>query len=175
MTSTNDTTILAMITRYPDMSDDEADTYLDKLEHEESVNVGYALLGRIRIEDLPEDQKRTAMEIRRWSDDRTRRTRNEQTRARENGEITPFAQKLLEQHERGLINDQFLIMYGVSGELPDRTAYYRLSDEEKVALWEDRMRRKLGPNWRDRLDRLPNFLCRHFTEAKTIDWIREGF
>ena len=37
--STNDTTILSMLSRYPDMPEDEADGYISKIEHEENIEL----------------------------------------------------------------------------------------------------------------------------------------
>ena len=52
MTSTIDTTILTMLSRYPDIPRSEADEYINQIEHEENIPLCHAVIGRIDPEEL---------------------------------------------------------------------------------------------------------------------------
>lgn len=183
MISANDSTILAMLSRYPDMPAEEANEYISKIEHEENVPICRAVLGMIGKEDLEEDARNTFEEFQRWSQDRTRRTRNEQWNARKRRQETRTALTLTKLHERGVITDQTLLMYGISGELPERHMYMAMSPEEKERLWSERMESRFGPNWLSRFDQngdtpLPIFRGRTWgrhTERTEVNWRLEGF
>ncbi|MGD9713507.1 MAG: hypothetical protein AB7V46_15790 [Thermomicrobiales bacterium] len=172
--SVHDTTILAMLSRYPDMPEAEADGYIDKIEHEENVPICKAILGRMDKEELEPDARNTYDEFRRWADDRTRRARNEEWSSRRRQKESKLARNLTRLHEKGLITDQVLLMYGVSGDLPERNAYMALSQEEKEALWSERMEARFGPNWRTTFTSLPTFLQRRI-ESVGVNWLKEGF
>ena len=172
--STNDTTILAMLSRFPNMPSAEADIYISKLEHEDNKPLCLAVLGRLPPEELDEDARRTYMEFQRWSGDRTRRTRNEQVHARENNQSTRLAEKLKRLHAEGKIPEEMLLLYGISGPLPERSTYSALTEAEKQAMWEERMERNLGRNWRRRFSTLPTLL-KHAVEKTRHNWKLEGF
>lgn len=174
MISTNDTTIIAMLSRYPGMSAEEADTYISRIEHEENVPVCLALLGRVELEELSVDARRTFMEFKRWSDDKTKRISQEEIAARSSYKETRRAAKMLQMHEKGLINDQMLILFGISGELPLHQVYAAMTEDEKIGLWESRMQQRFGDSWRSRVRSVPSFMCRT-TEVRGCNWIREGF
>jgi len=171
--STNDTTILAMLSRFPDISPEEADEHISKIEFEENVAVCHAVIGRISPDELSGDARQTYNEFHRWSMDRTRRFRNEQLTARQQGKRTRESIRLTQLHQRGLVSDEFMLLYGIQGELPERNLYYRLSDEEKQAIFAERMENRFGPNWRRRFRNLPAFL-KEIDNAK-INWLEEGF
>lgn len=178
MISANDTTILAMLSRYPDMAKEEADEYISKIEHEENIPICHAVIGRISKEQLNEESQKVFEEFYSWSNRRTQRIREEQINARRRQQETQLSLQLNKMHEQGLINDQVLMLYGISGNLPDRTIYMEMSVEEKRALWEDRVETRLGPNWRRRFNDLGNifnFLGRKKIEYNKINWPEEGF
>lgn len=176
MISANDTTILAMLSRYPDMPAEEANRYIDKIEHEENIPICHAVLGRISKEELSEDAKLTFEEFSLWSERRTRRVREEQWTARRRQKETNLALKMNLLHQRGIINDETLLLYGISGELPERGMYMSLTQEEKQAIWEERMENRFGPNWRNRFS---NLRVRIFDfnkkEYNKINWNKDGF
>lgn len=178
MTSANDTTILAVLSRYPNMPAEEADSYIAKIEHEENIPVCHAILGRIPEHSLDEDAGRTFTEFQRWSQDRTRRFRNEQWSARRRQKETRTALRMTELHERGVIDDATMLMYGISGEMPERGMYMAMSPEEKERMWRDRMEARFGPNWLQRFSNrnlpLPLFMQRRF-EHVPVNWLKEGF
>lgn len=168
----NDTTILAMLSRHPDIPREEQDEYISKIQHEENVPLCLAVLGRVPREDLTPSARQTFDEFSRWSSDRTRRMKNEQMTDRYRRRENRTAIKMSQLHERGIISDQVLMLYGISGDLPERHVYSQLTIEEKRELWEDRMERRFGPTWRTNIRSVP----RMFQETHGgHDWIREGF
>jgi len=172
--SVNDTTILAMLSRYPDISAEEADEHISQIEHEENVPICHAVIGRIEPAELNDDARQTFDEFQRWSLDRTRRFRNEQIAARQQGRETRTAIRMTQLHEKGIISDETMMLYGISGLLPERTAYMTLTLEEKEALWVERMENRFGPYWRRRFRLLPSLLRGGFRRM-THDWLKEGF
>ena len=89
------------------------------------------------------------------------------------------AERMSTFHESGVISDEIMVLYGVSGDMPDRDAYRSMSPEAREALWTERMERKLGVNWRERFRRrqfvLPTFLQKGVAEYFTHNWLKEGF
>lgn len=81
-------------------------------------------------------------------------------------------------HQRGLITDAALMLYGISGPLPDAEEYSRLTVAQKNNIWHERMERKLGPDWLSRLQNLsvplPVVEEVRFT-PEPADWLRDGF
>ena len=177
MTSTIDTTILAMLSRYPDIPRAEADEYINQIEHEENIPLCHAVIGRIEPEELDDDARQTYNEFTRWSSDRTRSFRNEQTNARYRRKENRTGIRMAQLHQQGRISDEMMLLYGLSGDLPDRPSYISLNEEEKEALFSERMERRFGPNWRDRFDDLPRFLRRRtwIEDPQSHNWLKEGF
>lgn len=173
MISINDSTILAMLSRYPDLPPREIDEHVENIENEENVAVCHAVVGRLDPSDLSPSARRTYEEFHRWSLDRTRRFRSEQISARQRSQETREAIRLTQLHQRGVISDQFMLMYGIQGELPEMNVYYNLSDEEKLAIWSERMEHRFGPNWQRRFRHLPAFMKE--IEPLSHNWRLEGF
>lgn len=159
-----------MLSRYPDISPQEANKYLDKLEHEDNIAVGKAIIGIISESQLNDDAKQTFREFKRWSNDRTSRTRQGEIAARRNNKQTDLALKLNRMFQQGKITEETLVLYGISGELPDRNLYVTLSPEEKQEIWSRRMENTYGPNWRRSFRR--TFIQKIDNE---INWKQEGF
>ena len=175
MTSTVDTTILSVLSRYPNIPADEADEYIAKIEHEENVPLCHAVIGRIEPEELDDDTRRTFDEFTRWSLDRTRRFRNEQIEDRYRRKENRTAIRMTQLHEQGRISDDMMMLYGISGDLPERHVYIELSEEEKEALFGERMERRFGLDWRRRFSNLPTFLRRRMFVQEKHNWLKEGF
>lgn len=190
--SVNDTTILAALSRFPGMPTGEADDLIARIENEQNKPICLAVIGRLDKEELEPDARQTFDEFQRWSVDRTRRTRNEQWTARRSRKETRLALKLNSMYERGMIPHEALLMYGISGDMPDYPAYREMSPEEKEAIWAERMEDRFGPNWREQMDTpdspLPRFLrerggisvreYRDLTESDFLskpNWKRDGF
>lgn len=75
-------------------------------------------------------------------------------------------------YQQGAISTEFLIIYGISGELPEEEVYLSLSSEEKQALWEDRMDKSFGPDWKRHIKNLPAI----FQELQdNHNWLKDGF
>lgn len=142
LTSANDTSILALLSRYPSMPANEADQHIARIEYEENVPICLAVLGRISPETLNPDVQQVCHEFIRWSQDRTRRFRNEIIANRYLQREDRIANRLQTMYEEGRISEELLILYGISGDLPELHVYHALTDEEKAALWESRMERR---------------------------------
>jgi hypothetical protein len=173
--SPNDTTILAMLSRYPNMPVEEAKTYIEKIENEENVPICEALVGIIQKEDLNEESLLVFKEFMRWSDNRTTRTRQEQWTARKREQETKLSIKMNDLHRRGLVTDETMVLYGISGPLPEHGMYSSLSVEEKQLMWEDRMSSKFGPNWRSRFTINVRASKEFAFDVEKVEWAKEGF
>lgn len=174
MISTNDTTILAMLSRYPDIPAEEQDEYISKIEHEENIPLCLAVTGRLSVNELTPNARRTFNEFSRWSEDRTRRVKNEQLSDRHRRRQNRTAIRMTQLHEKGHISDEVLLMYGIQGELPERLAYVGLSNEEKRIMWEERIEGRLGPNWREHVRYVPPLLVKE-KQCENVNWRRDGF
>lgn len=174
MISVNDTTILAMLSRYPDISSEEADRHIARIENDENKAVCHALLGRIQPDELSDDARETLEDVQRWSVSRTERVRNEQIHARRNNNETHMSQRMIELRDRGVISESTLLLYGISGPMPERDQYNRLTRAEKTRMWVERMERRFGQNWRNRFQvQLPDMFR---NDRRTqVNWLREGF
>lgn len=179
MNSYNDTTILAMLSRYPEMDNEEADKFIAKIEHEENVPICYAVLGRISPDELESDARQTFNEFKDWAERRTQRTREEQWTARRRQQETDLSRRMNQLHQQGIINDQTMLMYGISGDLPERSMYFSLSPEQKQAIWEEKMSNRFGPNWRNvvsrNVTRLLVFHKEKPLQSSKVNWAKEGF
>ena len=150
----------------------EADEYISRIEHEENVELCHAVLGRISPDQLSADAHQTYLEFNRWSQDRTRRFRNERVINRYQQREDRIANRLTNLRERGIITDEMLVLYGISGELPERSVYTAMTSEEKMALWNDRMGRRWGFSWRERFRNIPSWMA---AEIGKPNWQKEGF
>jgi len=171
--STNDTSILAMVSRYPNIPELEADRYLLQIEHEENREICEVLLGREPEDSLSEDQLRTYKEFQRWSLDRLQRTRNEQIAARRRNVNTRLRDRMIRMHREGNITDEVLLLYAVSGPLPQQE-YHTMSEVEKERWWEERVESNLGIEWRTYLGSRSEFMKMSKNKAK-VNWAEDGF
>ena len=173
MTSVNDTTILAMFSQYPNISDSEADRQLLLLEHEENREICEVLLGREPENILDHNQLRTYREFIRWASDHTFRTRNEQIVARRQNRSTRLRDRMVEMHTEGIITDEVLSLYAMSGPLPSRLEYSRMTAIQKEEFWEERAESNLGVEWRVHLGDRADFM--KMPVRKKVNWAKEGF
>lgn len=162
-----------MLSRYPDIPIDEQDEYISKIEHEENVPICLAIMGRLDKENLTPSARITFEEFSRWSMNRTRRTYNEQISDRYRNKQNRTAIRMAQLHQQGKISDQVMLLYGISGDLPERRVYARLTEREKRTLWEDRMEMRFGPNWRNHVNNLPPMFQEQQFEIH--NWRQEGF
>lgn len=81
--------------------------------------------------------------------------------------------RMVQLHQQGKISDQVMMLYGISGDLPERKFYEKLSNNEKLALWEERMQLKFGINWRRHINNLPAMF--RDIEQGVHNWLQEGF
>jgi len=150
--SANDTTILAVLSRYPDMPIEEAEGYISKIEHKPNIEICNAIIGKIRKEDLEDESRLIFEEYNRWSKSKTRRIKQEQWSNRRRQKETYLSLKMNELHKKGIISDEIMILYGISGELPEINMYEEMSFEEKQSIWEEKMEDRFGPEWRQRFN-----------------------
>jgi hypothetical protein len=178
-----DASIIAVICKYPDMSDEELHRYMDRLENPANKNLCLALLGRINPDTLDENAQQELEEIKGWHLSGVLRRRNEQINARHNNRETQMSQKMISMRERGLISEETLILYGISGPIPERhpTRDREYTHEEKLAELHGRMERRFGIRWRERFSRLPAWLAIEdpswFSQHNLgkVNWMKEGF
>lgn len=77
---------------------------------------------------------------------------------------------------RGAITEETLILYGISGDLPDPDRYHMMSPDRQRSIWTGRMEKKLGPNWRTYFTSLPFFLREvKISSLGRHNWLKEGF
>lgn len=72
-------------------------------------------------------------------------------------------------------SNEMLLLYGISGVLPDLGKYMEMTPRQRATMWSERLEDRLGQNWRERFRRrgftLPAFL--QLTEHH--NWLKEGF
>lgn len=178
MISANDTSILAMFTRYTDISNEEAEEQMNLLEHEENRGVCEALLGRVPASELDPDQRRTYYEVLNWSTDRTSRIRNEQIVARRRDQNTALRDSMVRLYEAGKIGTKEMMLYAISGPLPDRLEYQQWEPEQKEDFWLNRIEENMADipqsrvNWEEFRGGVRHWF--KFEERKA-NWMKEGF
>lgn len=182
MISANDRSIIAVICKYHDISDSELELLLSKLAPQ-AKKLMLAALGRLDRQDLTEEELITVNEIIHWQIETTRRTRDDEIKARRANKETRLAVKMKDLHTRGKISDEVLMLYGISGPLPERRPPQELTEEEKQML-RNRITDRLGIHWTERVEHVPAWLMNpeartihsdHSQPVKNNDWITEGF
>jgi hypothetical protein len=82
---------------------------------------------------------------------------------------------MLDLHSREEICDETLLLFGMSGDLPDPEWFHTLSEEERAEYWSRRMEDRLGEDWREQFKRLPRFLRKVVKNKLASLWIKDGF
>jgi hypothetical protein len=158
---------------------DEANEYISKIEHEENVPICLAVIGQFDKDLLEQDARQTFDQFQTWSENRIVRVRNEQLSSRRRRKETRLALNLNRLKEEGLVSDETLLMYGISGDLPEQNTYQVMNEEEKNAFWSERMETRFGPNWQDLFNdgtlRLPWFRLKESVEFNRPNWLTNGF
>jgi hypothetical protein len=154
---------------------EEAKTYISKIENEENIPICEAVVGILPEEQLSQESLRVYREFMRWSENRAARTQTEQWTARKRKKQTDLSIKMNDLHSRGIISDEVMILYGISGPLPERRMYADLAADKKQAIWEEKMSNTFGPHWRSRFT-VNVTTCKEFDiEETNHNWIKEGF
>lgn len=78
---------------------------------------------------------------------------------------------MVQLYRQGKISRDLLLLWSISGDLPNWETYRGLSTEEKQAIWEAKMEKRLGPEWRSILE-LPKVFI---TKYDFSYWLEEGF
>jgi len=85
--------------------------------------------------------------------------------------------KMLDLFQKGRISEQTLLLFGISGELPEIESYSTLNHEEKAKIWSDKLEESLGLNWKTNFNEhttcLPIFSKPR--DLIKIKWTKEGF
>lgn len=162
------------------MPAEEADQHISRIEHSENIPICHAVVGRINETELNDDAKEVYQEFKAWSDNRTRRIRDEQWSDRRRNKESRIAQKLTKLHEQGRVSDEALLMYGISGDLPQRNVWREMSEEEKQHVFQERVERRFGPNWRDFFGEpaarpILGWISAKVTSRQITNWQKEGF
>lgn len=71
----------------------------------------------------------------------------------------------------GKISEETVLLYGISGHLIDQDDYYKMSIPEREYYWENKIKSRLGNNWRRLFSKLPAFL----SVKEKVDWLTTGF
>lgn len=85
--------------------------------------------------------------------------------------MTPTAMKLVRMRDRGLIGEDLLLLYGISGSLPSHDVYSNMSPEERRHFIQSRMQERFGPQWQELFETLPPI----FGLEILANWPRDGF
>lgn len=172
--SPNDLSILASLSQLPPATAAAADALVARLDDPRHAAVARTLAGGMDEALLSEAEAELFRQVRVRSAERIQRVRDEQEAARRRREETRLAQTLKRLHASGAISDEMLLLYGVSGDLPDLQTYQSLTPGERRRLWSDRIASKLGPDWPSRLGGSRAALP-VFETPRPNHWQREGF
>lgn len=80
-------------------------------------------------------------------------------------------QRIVDLYHQGLISKDMLMLYSVSGDMPDQFQYRGLTVAQKQEFWEKRMESRIGPEFRDILELPKAFII----TPDTTYWLIEGF
>ena len=79
----------------------------------------------------------------------------------------------MQLHQSGKIPDEVVVLFGMSGDLPEKSVYSQFTLEEKQAYWEKRMASNFGDeSWKRRISRLPAMFQEVLPQH---NWLQEGF
>lgn len=89
-------------------------------------------------------------------------------------EETPLASKLIRLREKGEISDKVLLLYGISGEMPQRSTITTPQEKEEARqLFLTRIVARFGKRWRRFFKEIPTWLWED--ETALNEWLKEGF
>jgi hypothetical protein len=161
--SPKDSSTIAVICAYPDIDDNELNMLLESLETEKSKRICRSIVRNEPI--LPEDEDDTHR-LRCWRNNKQMRIRNEQRNARYKSNETSMAARLKKLNQEGKISDQALLLYGISGNLPERDMYANWDADEREKYWQDRYLSRMGTCWKETIVR---------QGPEKVAWAKEGF
>lgn len=81
-------------------------------------------------------------------------------------------------HQKGKISDAAVLIFGISGIMPDIIKYNSMSTEEKNNIWRERMERKFGSDWIEKFENrnIPLPIVVDNLEKNNINnWAEDGF
>ena len=172
----HDRSIIGAICQYPDMSISEKRKAIRKLNDPNLKPIIRVLTGLENSDILSKDDRIVLADIQKWKENRTKRLRNQEIQARRNNnEPTRLAKNLIRLKEQGIITDNTLLLYGVSGDLPEQRTYQQLNLEESRSFWERKFRNRYGDSWRNYFDTLPSIFDESHKAELSKEWPKEGF
>lgn len=139
MSVANDNAILAILSQYPNMDVEDANLYIGKIEDDRYAMVAKVIVGQIDISELDEQAGYIYSEIKFWYTRKQEQIQAEQRTARRRGQKTPLAKKMLAAYEQGRIPIEMLMLYGISGDLPQLETYSDMNQEEREVYWRSRI------------------------------------
>lgn len=87
---------------------------------------------------------------------------------------TRVARRLNQLHDQGVIATEVLLLFGISGDLPEfdpqTGCYYTL--QHRQSILRERMEKRFGKHWQRRFPNAPIWLREAPEEP---DWIEDGF
>jgi hypothetical protein len=174
----NDRSIIGAICHFPDMKVEEKQEMINKLQDRSLTRIVETLAGLKNMNELEPEERNQLVEIETWRDSKRTRIKNEQIDARRrSNQPNAFASKLLAMRSRGQISEEYLFLYGVSGDLPVSSTYAQMTLQEKKQIWEDRMVNKYGFSWRSYFNVLPSVFEDGCIDSAldNDEWVKEGF
>lgn len=158
----------------PHLSVHEQNFHLRNVENPYNYELCEAILGRISPDDLLDEVKKEYYELKHWADFKKSKIKQEQINNRKKNKKTKLAENMIKLHRQGKIPEETLLLYGISGDLPEESVYKNMTIEEKENFWNQRNRQNFG-------DISNPYSFNHFMEkqnkkpAEKIDWICQGF
>lgn len=165
-----DNSVVAAICHIPDLTDEEIGELVSKIEDPQTKTACRAISGQVNVEELTEDQVRLVLDIQEKRLSKIRRVRDEQIALRRKGLTSSLGQRMIDKYERGEISYETLLVYGVSGTLPDRKVLADMTDRERQDWWDTRMTMRFGVTWRE-ITPIKN----PFKPSPKANWKKEGF
>jgi len=174
LSSVNDTTIIHMFLTNPDLSVQEQNSNLLKLENPYNVELCEAILGRIRPEDLIDELKKEYYELKHWAQFKKTKIKQEQIENRKKNKQNKFAERLLKLYRQGRVSEEVLLLYGISGNLPEKSVYQEMTAEERRDFWNQRSRENFESDVDSSFFSMSRIIEKR-KQSEKIDWIRQGF
>lgn len=171
MISPKDSSIIAVIFSQPNITSSELEQLYSKMDNPTCRRICEAHIGKIPFEDLNQYEQEALQEIRSWNKEKIMRINNEEVTTRLQERESRRGNKLMEMYRKGIIRQEVLVLYGISGNLPTRNAMQTPTGQEaSKQLFRDRLRSRYGPNWESRL---PFFGI--VEQVEKHNWLKEGF
>jgi hypothetical protein len=165
MRSAKDETRIMMICKYHDLQPEMQEEIINNCDSEDTKIICKVLVGQIPLLNVSEHMQKEINDIYEKHSLQIFNTRNVEIKNRRNNTESSFAKTMLKRYQKGLISHSMLMLYGISGTLPDRHPLLNRSytPEEKMNILETRLQNRFGVNWREVL------------KNNNDSWLKDGF